>query len=84
MDIDVAMNEEIGVWRGIVQAIDDGHSCLSPEVQRLILHLLESGKTLTDDYDFEEIIDSKTGVHDAIMLFFGFAEMREERAKNGK
>lgn len=69
MEIEPAMKEEIEVWKGIIKAINDGHSCLSPEVQRLILHLVKSGKILADKYGFEELLDSYIWEHDAVVLF---------------
>lgn len=69
MEIESAMKEEIVVWKGIIKAIHDGHSCLSLEVQRLILHLVKSGKVLADKYGFEELLDSYIWEHDAVVLF---------------
>lgn len=69
MEIESATNEEIETWKGIIKAIHDGHSCLSLEVQRLILHLVKSGKILADKYGFEELLDSYIWEHDAVVLF---------------
>lgn len=75
MDIEIATKEHVETCRGIVKAIHDGHSFLSLEAQWLIRHLIASGVRLADEYDFEEILDSKTEVHDAIMFFLTLREV---------
>lgn len=69
MEIKSAMKEEIETWRGIIKAIHDGHSCLSLEVQRLIIHLVISGELLCRKYGFDEMLDADLNEHDAIAMF---------------
>jgi len=72
MDIEMTLRELMETYKGIVKAIHDGNSCLSLEAQWLIKDLIANGIRLADEYDFEEILDSKTEIHDSIMFLSEF------------